>query len=59
MVKREIRRKIKELKSEKEHKADLLEWKLRIEKVSMRDYDVDKYFQKMKSDEIIEEKRDR
>ena len=59
MVKREIRMKIKELKSEKEHKVDLLEWKLRIEKISMRDYDVDKYFQKMKSDEIIEEKRDR
>ena len=47
--------KIKELKSEKEDKIDLLEWKLSIEKMSMKDDDVDVYFKKMKLDEIKEE----
>ena len=47
MTKREIRMKIKELKSEKEDKIDLLEWKLRIEKISIKDDNVDEYFQKM------------
>ena len=46
MIKREIRMKIKELKSEKEDKIDLLEWKLRIEKISMKDDGLDEYFQK-------------
>ena len=50
--------KIKELKSEKEDKVDLLEWKLRIEKISMRDDVVDEYFQKMKLDEIKESKKE-
>ena len=57
MVRREIRMKIKELKSEKEDKVYLLEWKLRIEKISMRDYGVDEYFQKMNLDEIKEESK--
>ena len=52
MVKREIGIKIKELKSEKEDKVDPLQWKLKIEKISMRDDGVDEYFQKMKLDEI-------
>ena len=59
MIKREIRLKIKELKSEKEDKIDLLEWKLRIEKILMKDDDVDKYFQKMKLSEIKEESKKR
>ena len=49
MIKRGIRMKIKELKSRKEDKINLLEWKLRIEKISMKDDGVDEYFQKMKS----------
>ena len=51
MIKRELRMKIKELKSEKEDKVDLLEWKLRMKKISMKDNDVDEYFQRMKLDE--------
>ena len=49
--------KIKELKSEEEDKIDLLEWKLKIEKISMKDYGVHEYFQKMKLQEIKEESR--
>ena len=55
MIKRELRMKIKELKSEKENKVHLLEWKLRMEKISMKHNDVDEYFQHMKLDEIKEE----
>ena len=55
MIKRELKMKIKELKSEKENKVDLLEWKLRMEKISMKDNDVDEYFQCLKLDEIKEE----
>ena len=49
--------KIKELKSDKEDKIDILERKLRIEKISEKDDDVDEYFQKMKLDEIKEESK--
>ena len=52
MIKRELRMKIKELKSEKENKVDLSEWKLRMEKISMKDNDEDEYFHCMKLDEI-------
>ena len=52
-----MKMKIKELKSEEEDKIDLLEWKLRIEKISMKDYGVHEYFQKMKLEEIKEESR--
>ena len=55
MIKRDLRMKIKELKSEKEDKIDLLEWKLRMEKISMKDNDVDEYFQRAKLDETKEE----
>ena len=44
--------KTKELKSEKEDKVDLLECKWKIEKISMKDNDVDEYFQRMK---LVEE----
>ena len=55
MIKREIRMKIKELKSEQEDEIDILEWRLRMEKISMKDDDEeDEYFQKMKLDEIKE-----
>ena len=43
MIKRELRMKIKELKSEKEDRVDLLEWKLRMEKISMKHGDVDEF----------------
>ena len=59
MIKRDLRMKIKELKSEKKDKIDLLEWELRMEKISMKDDDVDEYFQKMKLDEIKEESKKR
>ena len=46
--------KIKELNSEKEEKIDLLEWNLRMEKISVKYWGLDEYFQKMKLDEIKE-----
>ena len=52
MIKREIRMKIKELKPEKEDKIDILQWKLRTEKILIKDNDVDGYFQRMKLNEI-------
>ena len=55
MIKKELRMKIKESISENENKIDLLEWKLRMEKISMKDNDGDEYFQRMKLDEMIEE----
>ena len=55
MIKRNLRMKIKELKSEKENKIALLEWKLRMEKILMKDNDVDEYFQRVKLDGIKEE----
>ena len=55
MIKRELRMKRKELKSEKLKKIDLLEWKIRTEKLSMKDNDEDEYFQHVKLDEIKEE----
>ena len=48
MIKRDLRMEIKELKSEKEDKIDLLEWKLRMEKMLMKDNDVDECFQRLK-----------
>ena len=54
MIKRAIRMKIKELNSEKEEKIDLLEWNLRMEKISVKYWGLDEYFQKMKLDEIKE-----
>ena len=55
MIKRDLMMKIKELKSEKKDKIDLLEWKLRMEKISMKDNDKDEYFQRVKLDDIKEE----
>ena len=55
MIKRELRMKIKESKSEKENKIDLLEWNLRMEKLSMKNNDADEYFQGMKLDKIKDE----
>ena len=47
--------KTKELKSEKEDKMDLLGWKLRMEKISVKDNDLDEYFQRVKLNEIKEQ----
>ena len=55
MIKTDLRMRTKELKSENENRIDLLEWKLRMEKISMKDNDEDEYFQRMKLDEIKEE----
>ena len=55
MIQRDLMMKIKELKSEKKDKIDLLEWKLRMEKISMKDNDKDEYFQRVKLDDIKQE----
>ena len=57
MIKRELRMKIKESKSEKENKIDLLEWNLRMEKLSMKNNDANEYFQGMKLDKIKDESK--
>ena len=55
MIERGLGMKIKELKSEKEGKIDLLEWKLSMEKISIKDNNVNEYFQQVKLDEIKEQ----
>ena len=48
---------IKVLKSRKEDEIDLLEWRLRMEKILMKDNDKDEYFQYMELDKIKEESK--
>ena len=55
MIKKEARKEINVLKSKKEDEIDLLEWRLRKEKILMKDNDKDKYFQHTELD-IIKEK---
>ena len=54
MIKKEIRKKINVLKSKREDKIDLLEWRLRMEKILMKNNDEDEYFQYMELDKIKE-----
>ena len=57
MIKKELRKEINVLQSKKEDEIDLLEWRLRPEKILMKDNDKDEYFQDMKLDKIKEESR--
>ena len=52
MNKKELRKEINVLKSKKEDEIDILEWKLRMEKILMEDNDKDEYFQYMELDKI-------
>ena len=52
LVEKELRKEIKVLKSKKEDKINLLEWRLRMEKILMKENDRDKYFQYMELDKI-------
>ena len=45
MTKKELRKEANVLKSKKEDEIDLLEWRLRMEKILMKDNDIDEYFQ--------------
>ena len=47
-----LRKEIDVLKSKKEDEIDLLEWRLRMEKILMKDNDKDDYFQYMELDKI-------
>ena len=45
MIKKELRKEINVLESKKEDEINLLEWRLRMEKILMKDNDKDEYFQ--------------
>ena len=45
MTKKELRKEANVLKSKKKDEIDLLEWRLRMEKILMKDNDIDEYFQ--------------
>ena len=52
MIKKELRKGINVSKSKNEDEIDVLEWRLRMEKIVMKDNDKDEYFQYMKLDKI-------
>ena len=52
MIEKELRKEIKALKSKKEDEIDILEWRLRVEKILMKDDDKDEYFQDNELDKI-------
>ena len=54
MIKKELRKEINVLKLKKEDEIDLLEWRLRMEKILMKDSDKDEYFQYTELDKIKE-----
>ena len=45
MIEKELRKEINALKSKQEDEIDILEWRLRVEKILMKDDDKDEYFQ--------------
>ena len=57
MIKKELRKEINVLKSKKEDEIDLLEWRLRMEKILMKDHDKDEYFQYTELDKKNQNKR--
>ena len=59
MIKKELRKEINVLKLKKEDEIDLLEWRLRIEKILMKDSDKDEYFQYTELDKIKEKSKKR
>ena len=50
MAEKELAKEINELKSKKEDETDLLEGRLMMEKILMKDNDKDEYFQHMEID---------
>ena len=57
MIKKELRKETNVLKSKKEDEIDLLEWRLRMEKILMKDNDIDEYFQYTELDKIKEKSK--
>ena len=45
MIKKELRKETNVLKLKKEDEINLLEWRLKVEKILMKDNDKDEYFQ--------------
>ena len=45
IIKRELRKEIIVLKAQKEYEIDLLEWRLTMERILMKDNDKGEYFQ--------------
>ena len=52
MIKKELRKEINVLKLKKEDEKNLLEWRLKMEKILMKDNDKDEYFQYAELDKI-------
>ena len=52
-----IKKELVVLISKKEDKIDLLKWRLRMEKILIKDNDKDEYFQDMELDEIKEKSK--
>ena len=47
MIEKKLRKEINALKSKKEDEIDNLEWRLRVEKILMKDDDKDEYYKIM------------
>ena len=47
MIEKKLRKEINALKSKKEDEIDILEWRLRVEKILMKDDDKDEYYKIM------------
>ena len=52
MIEKELRKEINVLKSKQDDEIDILEWRLRVEKILMKDDDKDEYFQDNELDKI-------
>ena len=52
MIKKELRKEINVLKLKKEDEINLLEWRLKMEKILMKDNDKDEYFQYAELDKV-------
>ena len=52
MIKKELRKEINVLKLKKEDEINLLEWRLKVEKILMKDNDKDEYFQYAELDKV-------
>ena len=57
MIKKELEKEVIVLISKKEDKIDLLKWRLRMEKILIKDNDKDECFQDMELDEIKEKSK--
>ena len=57
MIKTELRKVMNVLKSKKENAINLLEWRLRMEKILMKDNNKDEYFQYTELDKIKEKSK--